>query len=316
MSKMAVLDGYSVNPGDLSWERFEELAEVSVYDNTPPILVAKRIESSELVLTNKVVMDSALIDASQNLKYIGVLATGYNVVDLAAASRRGICVTNIPAYSTQSVVQHVFALILERCSRVAHHDTRVKTGAWENNDMFCFWDYPLVEIAGKTLGILGLGQIGSGVAKVANAFGMKVLAYTRTGKEVEGVECVSLNELLEKSDILTLHTPLTDATKGIINQETIKKMKDGVMIVNTGRGPLVVEEDVLMGLKSGKIGCYMADVFSKEPPEKGNRLLRQENTIITPHYAWAPKEARTRLMEIAYQNVKAFLAGRPIHQVN
>ncbi len=316
MAKITLLDGYSVNPGDLCWDTFRGLGDFTVYDKTPADLTVERIGDSDMVLSNKVLLTRGVIESCKNLKYIGVLATGYNNVDLEAASEHGITVTNIPAYSTQSVVQHVFALLLEHCSKVAHHDARVKAGAWENNDMFCFWDYPLIELWGKTLGIVGFGRIGSSVAKVALAFGMKVLACTRTKKEMSGVEFVSLEELLQKSDCITLHAPLADATKGMINKDTIRKMKDGVMIVNTGRGLLIVEQDVLDGLNSGKISCYMADVFSTEPPAKGNRLIRQKNTIITPHYAWAPKEARMRLMGIAYDNIKAYLGGHVKNKVN
>ncbi len=316
MKKIVILDAYSVNPGDLSWDAFSNLGEPALYDNTSPADTVARIGDAEIILTNKVVIDEQVIAACKNLKYVGVLATGYNVVDLQAAARAGIVVTNIPAYSTQSVVQHVFALLLDYCSKVAYHSAEVKKGRWENNSLFCFWDYPLIEIWGKTLGILGLGKIGEGVAKAANAFGMKVIASSRTPKEIEGVEFVSREELFRRSDFITLHCPLTEETKGIVNKESIGAMKDGVVIINTGRGPLVNEGDMVQALDSGKAAAYLADVFATEPPAKNNPLIRHERSIITPHYAWAPREARMRLMDIAYKNIEAFQKGSPINKVN
>lgn len=316
MKKIVILDAYSVNPGDLSWDAFQSLGELVIYDNTSADKAVERIGDAEIILTNKVVIDKKVLEACKTLKYVGVLATGYNTVDLKVAAEAGVIVTNIPAYSTQSVVQHVFALILDYCSKVAYHSAEVKKGRWENNDMFCFWDYPLIELWGKTLGIFGLGKIGEGVAKAANAFGMKVIAFSRTEKQIEGVEFVSKEDVYKRSDILTLHCPLTDETKGMINAAAIGSMKDGVVIINTGRGPLVNEGDMVTALDSGKVAAYLADVFSSEPPPKNHALIRHPRSIITPHYAWAPKEARMRLMEIAYQNIKAFQTGSPVNQVN
>lgn len=316
MKKIVILDSKSVNPGDLSWAGLEALGEVQIYENTKPDEVIAKIADASYVVTNKVQMTKEVIDACPNLAYIGVLATGYNNVDLAAASKKEIVVTNIPAYSTPSVVQHVFALLLEYCNQVGHHNVRVKQGAWEQSEMFCFWDMPLVELAGKTLGIIGLGQIGMGVAKVANAFGMRVVGNSRTPKDIEGVDFVSLEEVYAGADIISLHSPLTEQTEGMINKASIGKMKDGVLVINTGRGPLVNEDDVCLALDSGKIACYMADVFSTEPPIPGSRLLYHEKTIFTPHYAWAPKESRARLIDIAVKNVAAAMKGMPVNQVN
>lgn len=316
MKKIVILDSKSVNPGDLSWDGLEILADVQIYENTQPSEVIARIADASYVVTNKVQMTKEVIDACPKLKYIGVLATGYNNVDLATASAKGIVVTNIPAYSTPSVVQHVFALLLEYCNQVGHHNVRVKEGAWEQSEMFCFWDMPLTELANKTLGIIGLGQIGMGVAKVANAFGMHVVGNSRTPKNMEGVDFVSLEELYKKADVISLHSPLTEQTEGMIHKDSIAKMKDGVLLINTGRGPLVNEDDVCVALDSGKMACYMADVFSTEPPIPGSKLLYHENTIITPHYAWAPKESRARLIDIAVKNIEAAIKGKPINQVN
>lgn len=316
MTKIVVLDGASVNRGDLSWADFETLGALRVYENLKKEDVVASIGDSEIVLTNKVVIDKTVLDACPSIKYIGVLATGYNTIDLAYAAEKDVVVTNIPAYSTESVVQHVFALLLEYCSRVGYHDLRVKAGAWEASELFGFWDYPIQELSGKTLGIVGLGQIGTGVAKVANAFGMMVLGNARTPKTMEGVTFVSLEELYQEADIVTLHCPLTAETEGMINKNTIGAMKEGVILINTGRGPLVAEDDVASALDTGKLAAYLADVFSSEPPKPGSRLLYHPKTIITPHYAWAPKEARTRLLQIAHDNIVAFLEGVPKNQVN
>ena len=316
--KITVLDGYGLNPGDLSWDGFKEFGEVTVYDRTSPAEVVERSKDSEVLLTNKTVIDGASMESLPKLKYIGVLATGYNVVDIEAARKRGVAVTNIPAYSTMSVAQQVFALLLAVTNRVEHYAKEVKEGKWSSNPDFCFWDTPLMELAGKKFGIIGYGNIGSAVAKIASAFGMEVLAYTSKDSSQLPVDVtkVSLENLFADSDIISLHCPLTDSTRHIVNSHTISKMKDGVIIINTGRGPLVDEESVAAGLESGKIYAFCADVLSTEPPSAQNPLLKAPNCYITPHIAWATKEARVRLMDMAVENLKQFLAGATLNRVN
>lgn len=316
--KIVILDGYSVNPGDLSWKELEGLGEVKVYDRTAPHEVADRVKDAEIVLTNKVILDKAIIDSLPALKYIGVLATGYNVVDIDAAGRKGIVVTNIPSYSTMSVVQQVFALLLAATNRPEHYAMEVQKGEWSRSKDFCYWNTPLMELSGKKIGIIGLGNIGMAVAKVAIAFEMKVLAYT--SKDIEslpdGVEKVGLPRLFKESDVVSLHCPLTETTKEIINKKRIEEMKRGVILINTGRGPLVDEQAVSEGLEKGKIGAFCGDVLSVEPPTVDNPLLGTPNTYITPHIAWATKEARRRLIDIAFNNLKTFLEGHPVNEVN
>ena len=311
--KIVVLDGYAANPGDLSWAPLEALGELTVYDRTPADQIAARIADAELVLTNKAVLSRELIAGAKKLKYIGVLATGYNVVDVAAAAELGVVVTNIPAYSTDSVAQLVFALLLEICHNVGHHSQAVHAGRWSANQDFCFWDTPLIELAGKTMGIVGYGRIGHKVAEIARCFGMNVIAWTRTPRDPE---CVSLDELLERSDVISLHCPLFPETKNLINRDTIAKMKDGVILINTSRGPVVNDADLREALESGKVYAAGADVSTVEPIPADSPLLGAKNMFLTPHIAWATFEARERLMDIAVKNVEAFLAGTPVNTVN
>lgn len=315
---ITILDGFAVNPGDLSWEIFDTLGNTTVYERTTPSQLYERAKDSEILLTNKTVITADDIRKLPKLKYIGVLATGYNVVDIDAAKKQDVVVTNIPAYSTSSVAQHVFALLFAVTNSVEHYALEVKDGKWVESRDFCFWDTPLVELAGKTFGIVGLGSIGMTVAKIAVDFGMKVAAFT--SKEIEelpdGVEKVDLDKLFAVSDVLSLHCPLTVSTRHLINAETISKMKDGVILINTGRGPLVDELAVANALNSGRIKAFCADVLSSEPPSGNNPLLSAPNTFITPHIAWATLEARSRLMNIAFSNVQAFLSGHPQNRVN
>lgn len=310
--KIVVLDGYAANPGDLSWAPLEALGELTVYDRTPADQIAARIADAELVLTNKAVLSRELIAGAKKLRYIGVLATGYNVVDVAAAKELGVVVTNIPAYSTDSVAQLVFALLLEICHNVGHHSQAVHAGRWSANQDFCFWDTPLIELAGKTMGIVGYGRIGHKVAEIARCFGMNVIAWTRTPRDPE---CVSLDELLERSDVISLHCPLFPETKNLINRDTIAKMKDGVILINTSRGPVVNDADLREALESGKVYAAGADVSTVEPIPADSPLLGAKNMFLTPHFAWATFEARERLMDIAVKNVEAFLAGTPVNTV-
>ena len=316
--KIVVLDGYTVNPGDLSWEKLRRLGDLTVYDRTAPQEVVQRAVGSDVVLTNKVVLDKQQLDQLPRLRYIGVLATGYNVVDLNEARRKGIVVTNIPAYSTDSVAQMTFAHILNITNRVGHYAHANKEGRWTNNPDFCYWDTPLLELTGKTLGIVGFGHIGRKVASIARQFGMIVCALTskNSASLPEGIRKMSFHGLLGVSDILTLHCPLTEDTKGMINMETIMKMKKGAIIINTGRGPLVNEHDVAEALRKGYLAGYGADVLSEEPPHSDNPLLNAPNAFITPHIAWATAEARQRLIDIAVQNVEAFINGTPVNVVS
>lgn len=311
--KIVVLDGYAANPGDLSWDAVRGDHEFVLYDRTAPEDTAARIADADIVLTNKVILNRELIQNAKNLKYIGVLATGYNVVDTAAARECNVIVTNIPAYSTDSVAQMVFALLLEICHHVGHHSERVRAGAWSACPDFCFWDYPLIELAGKTMGIIGYGRIGHRVAEIARCFGMRVIAWTRTPRDPE---CVSLDELLAQSDVISLHCPLFPETKNLIRRETIEKMKDGVIIINTSRGPVVNDADLRDALLSGKVYAAGADVASVEPLPADNPLMGLENMFYTPHIAWATYEARCRLMDIAAKNIQAFVSGAPVNVVN
>ena len=316
--KIIVLDGYGMNPGDLSWEALGQLGDLIVYDRTAPEKVIERAKDAEVLLTNKVVLSEAIIRQLPKLKYIGVLATGYNVVDTKAARQCGVVVTNIPAYSTESVAQMTFAHILNIMNRVEHYAQQNRDGRWSSNPDFCYWDTPLPELAGKTIGIVGLGSIGKRVACIANAFGMKVFAYTSKNATdlPEGIQKTTLDGLFGVSDILTLHCPLTDATHEMINKESLGKMKPGAILINTGRGPLVNEQDVAEALHSGQLRAYGADVMCQEPPQADHPLLAEPNAFITPHVAWATYEARVRLMDIAVANVKAFIDGAPVNVVN
>ena len=311
--KIVELDGYAANPGDLSWEPLRELGELVVYDRTAPADVVERAKDADMVLINKIMMTEEVMQQLPRLKYIGVLATGYNVVDIEAASRHGIVVTNIPAYSTDSVAQTTFALLLAITNRVEHYAEENRNGRWSRNPDFCYWDTPLMELAGKTIGIVGLGNIGMRVATIAKDFGMDVFALTSKNSTdlPPGIQKTTLEGLLAVSDVLSLHCPLTEQTNRLINHNTIAKMKHGAILINTGRGQLVDETDVAEALANGKLAAYGADVMSCEPPQANNPLFAQPNAFLTPHIAWATREARQRLMEIAVNNVKAFINGTP-----
>lgn len=316
--KIVILDGYSVNPGDLSWEELEACGELTVYDRTNTEDILKRTKNADAILTNKVVISSEIIDKLPNLKYIGVLATGYNVVDIEAAKKRGITVTNVPAYSTNSVVQMTFAHILNLTNRVAHYAHENRKGKWSASPDFCYWDTNLGEIAGKTLGVVGLGNIGYKVACIARDFGMDVFACTSKNSAdlPDGIQKVTFNGLLGISDILTLHCPLTPQTKEMINKDTLSQMKRGALLINTGRGALVNDKDVAQALCEGQLGGYGADVMPQEPPKPDNPLLSAPNAYLTPHIAWATLEARKRLVSIASANVAAFVQGSPKNVVS
>lgn len=316
--KIVVLDGYGVNPGDLSWETLEALGDVEVYPRTAPEDVFDRCFNAEIILTNKVVINKQILVSLPRLKYIGVLATGYNVVDVDTASDLDIIVTNIPAYSTDSVVQMTFAHILTMTNRVEHYTQQNRNGRWSNNPDFVYWDTPLIELAGKTMGIVGLGNIGMKVAQLARCFGMEVYAFTSKASSLlpEGIQKTTFEGLLSVSDILSLHCPLNRSTREIINASSLAKMKEGALLINTGRGPLVNEADVAEALRSGHLGGYGADVMCQEPPAEDNPLFSAPNAYITPHIAWATFEARKRLIAIAVGNVKAFIDGNPVNVVN
>lgn len=316
--KIVVLDGYTENPGDLSWKDLESLGETTIYDRTPVELVEERIGDAEIVITNKTPIDKEIFEKCQNIKYVGVLATGYNVVDVNTAAEKEIPVCNIPTYGTTAVAQMVFALLLEICHHVGTHSEVVKMGEWSNNVDWCFWKYPLIELAGKTMGIVGFGRIGKAVGRLAKAFGMNVLAYDEYENE-EGkaiADYVTLDDLYAKSDVISLHCPLFPATTGMICKESIAKMKDGVILINTSRGPLINEADLAEALQSKKVYAAGCDVVSTEPIKADNPLLGCYNSILTPHIAWAPKESRQRLMNIAVDNVRNFLNGTTVNAVN
>lgn len=320
--KIVVLDGYTENPGDLSWNGLEELGKLTVYDRTPindENEIIKRIGDADAVYTNKTPISKKTLEAAPNLKFIGVLATGYNVVDVNAAKDKGVVVSNIPSYGTAAVAQFAIAMLLEICHHVAHHSNAVHDGRWENSPDFCFWDYPLIELADKTIGIIGFGRIGQATGKIAQAMGMKVLAYdsyTNPAMESETCRYADLNTILKESDVIALHCPLFPETQGIINKDTIAKMKDGVIILNNSRGPLIVEQDLADALNSGKVYAAGLDVVSSEPIKGDNPLLTAKNCIITPHISWAPKESRQRLMDIAVDNLRQFQNGTPVNVVN
>lgn len=318
--KIVVLDGYTENPGDLSWEGLEMLGELTVYDRTAGnSIIAERIGDAEAVYTNKTPISAEVIKRCPKLKFIGVLATGYNVIDVEAAKTAGVVVSNIPSYGTDAVAQYAIALLLELCHHIGEHSDCVKRGDWSNNQDWCFWNYPLMELAGKTMGVVGFGRIGQRTAGIAQALGMKILAFDEyQNPELESESCryVDLDTLWAESDVISLHCPLFPSTQGIINKDNLSKMKDGVLIVNTSRGGLVVEEDLRDALNSAKAGGAAVDVVSVEPIHMDNPLLSAKNVIITPHIAWAPRESRQRLMEIAVDNLKAFMEGNPVHVVN
>lgn len=310
--KIVILDGHVENPGDLSWEPLAQLGELTVYDRTAPRDVIARIGDAPIVITNKTVITREIFDACPAIRYVGVLATGYNVVDIAAAKKRGIVVTNVPAYSTQAVAQFTMALLLEICHHVGRHSDGVHAGKWSACQDFAYWDYPLIELAGKTIGIVGYGRIGQATARAAEALGMKVLAYSRHG---QGEPYVPLDELYARSDVISLHCPLTAENAKMIDKAAIAKMKDGVILLNTARGGLINEPDLREALLSGKVYAAAADVAAVEPIPADCPLLGLDNMIFTPHIAWACYETRQRLMDVAVNNVRQFLAGTPVNNV-
>lgn len=320
--KIVILDGYTENPGDLSWDALKEFGDLTIYDRTSLTdedEIAGRIGDAEIAITNKTPISKATIDRCPNLKFIAVLATGYNVIDIAYAKEKGIPVSNVPVYGTRSVSQFAIALLLEVCHHIGHHDKTVHDGKWENCDDWCYWDYPLIELADKTYGLLGCGNIGIHTAAIARALGMNVITYD--GKEREeakalGVKYVDLDTLFRESDVLGLQMPLFPFNTGIINKENIAKMKDGVIIINNSRGQMVVEQDLADALNSGKVAAAGLDVVSTEPIKGDNPLLKAKNCIITPHMSWGSKESRQRIMNTTADNLKAFLSGDPINVVN
>ncbi len=315
--KIVVLDGYGLNPGDLSWDAVSQLGELTVYDRTSSEEVIARSAGAEAILTNKTVITAEIMEALPDLKYIGVLATGYNVVNIDAAREKGIVVTNIPAYSTPSVAQMVFAHILNIAQQVQHHSEEVRQGRWTNNVDFCFWDTPLIELREKKIGLVGLGHTGFNTARIAIGFGMQVTAYTSKSslQLPPEIKKRTLDELFSECDIVSLHCPLTDETKELVNAERLRLMKPTAILINTGRGPLVNEQDLADALNAGKLYAAGLDVLSSEPPKADNPLLTARNCYITPHIAWASLEARTRLMDILVENIKAFQAGKPVNNV-
>lgn len=315
--KIVVLDGYTENPGDLSWAGFENLGEVTVYDRTAPEEIIERIGDAEAVIVNKAPISRATLAACPAIRYIGVLATGYNVVDVQAAQEKGVVVTNIPTYGTEAVGQFAIALLLEICHRIGHHSDAVRQGRWEKSPDWCFWDYPLIELAGKTMGVVGFGRIGQTTGRIANALGMKVIAYDKGGAAASCAfaEDVTLDALYARADVISLHCPLFPETEGMIGKESIAKMKDGVIILNNSRGPLIKEQELADALNTGKVYAAGLDVVSTEPIRGDNPLIRAKNCIITPHISWAPKESRQRLMDIAVGNLAAFIAGNPVNAV-
>lgn len=315
--KIVELDAYAANPGDLSWDGLKELGDFVLYERTKPEDIVSRAKDADAILINKVRITDEILAQLPKLKYIGELATGYNNIDIKAASKRGITVCNIPAYSTDSVAQMTFAHILNITNQVAHYADESRSGHWSKNPDFCYWDTPLPELSAKTLGIVGLGNIGMKVAKIALDFGMDVFAYTSKNSAdlPAGIQKTTIEGLLGASDILTLHCPLTDDTRELINKETLALMRPGSIIINTGRGQLVNEQDVADALESGQLLGYGADVLTEEPPRVDNPLLKQPHAYITPHIAWATKEARQRLLNICVENIKAFQAGEPINVV-
>lgn len=319
--KIIVLDGYTENPGDLSWDALAHLGDLAVYDRTSLTdeeEVISRIKNAQVVITNKTPITKRVIDACPDLKFISVLATGYNVVDYAYAREKKIPVSNVPTYGTAAVGQFAIAMLLEICHHVAHHSQTVHEGRWENCADWCYWDYPLIELANKTMGIIGFGRIGQQTGKIAKAMDMRVLAFDRfeneSGRAI--AEYVDLNTLLSESDVIALHCPLFPETTGVINKNTIARMKDGVILLNNSRGPLIVEQDLADALNSGKIFAAGLDVVSTEPIRGDNPLLKAKNCIITPHISWAPKESRQRIMDCTIANVQAYIDGSPIHIVN
>lgn len=318
--KLTVIDGYTMNPGDLSWAQYEKFGKLRVFDHSTDDEdeVIRRIGDSEIVIANKSKVTRRVIDACPNIRFIAVQATGYDPIDYVYAREKGIPVSNVPAYGTDSVAQFAIALLLEICGHAGHHDQAVHQGKWAQCGDWCFWDYPMIELSGKTMGIIGFGRIGQAVGRIASALGMKVLAYNRSRSESGAKigEYVELNELLSRSDVISLHCPAFPETVGIINKDTIAKMKDGVILINNSRGALVVEQDLADALNSGKVYAAAVDVVSGEPIRENNPLLSARNCLITPHISWAPRESRQRIMDCTEENIRCFLAGKPQNVVN
>ena len=315
---IVVLDGYTENPGDISWSAIESFGKTIVYDRTPSDLVIQRIGSADVAITNKTPISREVMEACPGLRYVGVLATGYDAVDVAAAKEKGIVVTNIPTYGTAAVAQFAIALLLEIASRVGQHDQAVKNGRWASCPDWCFWDAPLLELSGKTMGILGFGRIGQATGSIAKAMGMRILAVDEypndSGRGI--AEYVSQSRMFAEADVICLHCNLTPATAGVICKETIAQMKDGVIIINNSRGQLVVEDDLAQALDAGKVSAAAVDVVSKEPIIADNPLLKAKNCIITPHISWAPMECRQRIMDLTASNLQAFIEGKPQNVVS
>jgi glycerate dehydrogenase len=317
--KIVILDGYTLNPGDLSWDALKQFGDLIVYDRTPPGEVVERCKEAEIVFTNKTPISAEALEQLPSLKYIGVLATGYNIVDVEAAKKKGVLVANVPGYGTPSVVQMTFALLFELTLHVQRHSDSVMEGKWSRSADFCFWDFPLVELAGKTIGIIGMGHIGGKVAGVAAAFDMNIIGASRSPKDSpKGLpfRWAGIPELLEQSDVVSIHCPLFPETRGLINKESLSRMKRTAFLLNTSRGPIIVEEDLAGALNNGIIAGAGLDVLSTEPPPADSPLFRAKNCIITPHISWATREARTRLMDIAVSNLAAFRSGNPLNMVN
>jgi glycerate dehydrogenase len=317
--KIVVLDGYTLNPGDLSWDGLKEFGEVVVYDRTPQDKVVERAKDAEIIFTNKTVIDEAVLNSLPKLKYIGVLATGYNVVDTETARSKNVTVTNVPGYSTASVAQMTFALLLELTQHVQRHSDTVVDGKWAHSPYYCYWDYPLMELAGKTMGIIGYGTIGKKVGEIASAFGMNIIGSKRVQHDMSHLEnfrWAEIPELLEQSDVVSIHCPLTPETKGMINRESLQLMKRSAFLINTSRGPIMVDEDLADALNHDVIAGAGLDVLTVEPPQLDNPLFKAKNCVITPHIAWATIEARGRLMDLTVSNLAAFLSGKPVNVVN
>jgi glycerate dehydrogenase len=317
--KIVVLDGYTLNPGDLSWDALNQLGDVTIHDRTPHQQIVERCLDAAIVLTNKTPLEATTLNQLPHLKYIGVLATGYNIIDTAVCKQKGVIVTNVPGYGTNAVAQFVFALLLELCLHVQKHSDAVFDGRWAKSVDFCFWDYPLIELAGKTLGVIGFGTIGQKVADIAAAFDMHVIAHSRTQtnqSQRKNFKWVSVDELLAQADMVSIHCPLTPETQNLINAENLRKMKSSAFLINTSRGPIVNDADLAHALNNNIIAGAGIDVLSKEPPPADNPIFEAKNCIITPHIAWAVKEARARLMGVVIDNLKAFMAGQPANVVN
>ena len=318
--KISVIDGYTENPGDLSWDGLRALGDVVIYDHSTKdeAEIIRRVGDAEIVVANKSPISRRVLDACPNVKYITVQATGYDPINYVYAREKGIPVSNVPTYGTASVAQFAIALLLEICGHAAHHSDAVHAGRWAESGEWTFWDYPMIELAGKTIGIMGFGRIGQNVGRIAKALGMNVIAFNRScsAEGAEIAEYVALDELLHRADVISLHCPLFPETRGIINRETISKMKDGVIIINNSRGPLVVEQDLADALNSGKVYAAGLDVVSSEPISADNPLLKAKNCLITPHISWAPRESRQRIMDCTVENIRAFQAGKPQNVVN